>query len=88
MPTQLTRFGIDRNSAILSIACMEGYFTLEFVFATEKIFFRTTVLLGGSSVATHPINFVNNFVHYVSLFRALSCVFQVLLLLTTCRLCE
>ena len=42
----------------------------------------------GGYVATHPINFVNNFVHYVSLFRALSCVFQVLLLLTTCRLCE
>ena len=33
--------------------CMEGYFTLKFHFATEKIlfyFFRTTVLLGGSSV--------------------------------------
>ena len=31
---------------------MEGYFTLKFHFATEKIFFffRTTVLLGGSSV--------------------------------------
>ena len=32
---------------------MEGYFTLKFLFATEKIFFfffRTTVLLGGSSV--------------------------------------
>ena len=49
MPAQLMRFGIDRNSAILSIAWM-GYFTLKFRFATEKIFFRTTVLLGGSSV--------------------------------------
>ena len=32
---------------------MEGYFTLKFLFATEKIFFFffcTTVLLGGSSV--------------------------------------
>ena len=30
---------------------MKGYFTLKFHFATEKIFFfRTTVLLGGSSV--------------------------------------
>ena len=31
---------------------MEGYFTLKFLFATEIFFFlfRTTVLLGGSSV--------------------------------------
>ena len=30
---------------------MEGYFFLKFHFATEKFFFfRTTVLLGGSSV--------------------------------------
>ena len=31
---------------------MEGYFTLKFLFAAEKIFFffRTIVLLGGSSV--------------------------------------
>ena len=30
---------------------MEGYFTLKFLFATEKSFFSgTTVLLGGSSV--------------------------------------
>ena len=64
-----------------------GLFYSRIGFCYREDFFRTTVLLGGSSVATHPINFVNNFVHYVSLFRALSCVFQVLLLLTTCRLC-
>ena len=29
---------------------MEGYFTLKFLFATEKFFFRTAVLHGGSSV--------------------------------------
>ena len=50
MPAQLTRFGIDRNSAILSIA-WRVIFTLKFLFATENFFFfRTTVLLGGSSV--------------------------------------
>ena len=49
MPAQLTRFGIDRNSAILSIAWR--VILLSNFFATEKIFFfRTTVLLGGSSV--------------------------------------
>ena len=42
----------------------------------------------GGYVATHPINFVNDLVHYVSLFRALSWAFQALLLLTTCRLRE
>ena len=40
------------------------------------------------TVATHPINLVNNFVHYVSLFRALSCAFQALLLLSSSRLRE
>ena len=35
----------------LFIAFLVGYFTLKFLFTTEKIFFsRMTVLLGGSSV--------------------------------------
>ena len=38
MPAQLTRFGIDRNSAILSIA-WRVIFTLKFLFATENFFF-------------------------------------------------
>ena len=49
MPAQLTRFGIDRNSAILSIAwrviLLSNFFLLE-----RRFLFRATVLLGGSSV--------------------------------------
>ena len=49
MPAQLTRFGIDRNSAILNIAWRvilhSNFFLLQ-----RRFFFRTTVLLGGSSV--------------------------------------
>ena len=49
MPAQLTRFGIDRNSAILSFAwrviLLSNFFLLQ-----RRFFFRTTVLLGGRSV--------------------------------------
>ena len=48
MPAQLTRFGIDRNSAILSIAWR--VILLSNFFLPQRFFFRTTVLLGGSSV--------------------------------------
>ena len=49
MPAQLTRFGIDRNSAILSIAWR--VILLSYFFSPQRFFFfRTTVLLGGSSV--------------------------------------
>ena len=51
MPAQLTRFGIDRNSAILSIA-WRVILLSNFILLQKKnfFFFRTTVLLGGSSV--------------------------------------
>ena len=50
MPAQLTRFGIDRNSAILSIAWRVILLSNIFFAREENFFFRTTVLLGGSSV--------------------------------------
>ena len=51
MPAQLTKFGIDRNSAILSIA-WRVILLSNFICYREDFFFffRTTVLLGGSSV--------------------------------------
>ena len=49
MPAQLTRFGIDRNSAILSIA-WKVILLSNFFLTQRRFFFRTTVLLGGSLV--------------------------------------
>ena len=49
MPAQLTRFGIDRNGAILSFAwrviLLSTFFLLQ-----NSFFSRMIVLLGGSSV--------------------------------------
>ena len=51
MPAQLKRFGIDRNSAILSIA-WRVILLSNFILLQRRFFFffRKTVLLGGSSV--------------------------------------
>ena len=50
MPAQLTRFGIDRNSAILSIAWRVILLSNFILLQRRFFFFRSTVLLGGSSV--------------------------------------